>query len=338
MLQQFVESITAMMREHQSWAVPIAFLVAFGESLCFASIVWPGWAILVGFSGALAASGVSPSVLAPMVIAAGLGGAVGYALSYWIGLYFKDSIPSVWPFKNDPTLIPRGEQFFSKYGAWSVFLGHFVGPVRAVIPVIAGMFRMPQVPFQIANTVSAFIWAAWAVLAPFWGIYYKDTIFSVILGYEHVAALGMFVLAALHAVPIPILFWPTVLLLLAGSFLYLSAGGNALLLLAAGTAGVFAGDLAGYLLGRKHNEDPHAVWPFSWYPDGIPAARAYIARWGAPGIISSKFLGPSRAYVPVVAGANGMPVVTFILASLVSAVLIAAVCIAPRLLLGLLGF
>jgi len=338
MLQQFVESITAMMREHQSWAVPIAFLVAFGESLCFASIVWPGWAILVGFSGALAASGVSPSVLMPMVIAAGLGGAVGYAVSYWIGLYFKDSIPSVWPFKNDPTLIPRGEQFFSKYGAWSVFLGHFVGPVRAVIPVIAGMFRMPQVPFQIANTISAFVWAAWAVLAPFWGIYYKDTIFSVILGHEHIAALGMFVLAALHAVPIPILFWPTVLLLLAGSFLYLSAGGNALLLLAAGTAGVFAGDLAGYLLGRKRKEDPHAVWPFSWYSDGIPAARAYLARWGAPGIISSKFLGPGRAYVPVVAGANGMPFVTFILASLVSAVLIAAVCIAPRLLLGLLGF
>jgi membrane protein DedA with SNARE-associated domain len=129
-----------------------------------------------------------------------------------------------------------------------------------------------------------------------------------------------------------------VLLLLAGSFLYLSAGGNALLLLAAGTAGVFAGDLAGYLLGRKRKEDAHAVWPFSWYPDGIPAARAYLARWGAPGIISSKFLGPSRAYVPVVAGANGMPVVTFILASLVSAILIAAVCIAPRLLLGLLGF
>ncbi|HMN39136.1 MAG TPA: VTT domain-containing protein [Hyphomicrobium sp.] len=337
MVQQFVESITTMMREHESWAAPIAFLVAFGESLCFASIVWPGWAILVGFSGALAASGVSPNVLMPMVIAAGLGGAVGYAISYWIGSYFKDSIASIWPFKNDPALIPRGEQFFTRYGAWSVFLGHFVGPVRAVIPVIAGMFRMPQFPFQIANTASAFIWAAWAVLAPFWGIYYQDAIFSVILEHEHLAALGMFALAALHAVPIPILFWPTVVLLLGGSFLYLTAGGNALLLLAAGTAGVFAGDLAGYALGRTRKEDPHAVWPFSWYPDGIPAARAYLARWGAPGIITSKFLGPGRAYVPVVAGADGMPVTLFLAASLGSAVLIAAVCIAPRLIVELIA-
>ena len=216
MLQQFVESITTVMREHESWAVPIAFLVAFGESLCFASIVWPGWAILVGFSGALAASGVSPDVLMPMVIAAGFGGAVGYAVSYWIGAYFKDSIPNIWPFKNDKTLIPRGEAFFNKYGAWSVFLGHFVGPVRAVIPVVAGMFRMPQIPFQIANTSSAFIWAAWAVLAPFWGVYYKDTIFEFIVAHEHVAAFGMFALSLLHALPIPLLFWPTVFLLVAG--------------------------------------------------------------------------------------------------------------------------
>jgi membrane protein DedA with SNARE-associated domain len=338
MLQQFIEGITQVMREHENLAVPIAFLVAFGESLCFASIVWPGWAILVGFSGALAASGVSPDVLMPMVIAAGLGGTLGYALSYWIGAYFKESIPGIWPFKNDPTLIPRGEAFFNKYGAWSVFLGHFVGPVRAVIPVVAGMFRMPQIPFQIANAVSAFIWAAWAVLAPFWGIYYKDAIFAAVVEHQHLAAAGMFVLAALHAVPIPILFWPTVLLLLAGSFLYLSAGGDPGLLLIAGTAGVFAGDLAGYLLGRARSADPHAVWPFSWYPDGIPAAREYLNRRGLPGVITSKFLGPGRAYVPVVAGATGMPFLSFAVASLTSALLVSAVCIAPRLLLQLAGW
>lgn len=337
MIQGFVDSITALMREHESWAVPIAFLVAFGESLCFASIVWPGWAILVGFSGALAASGVSPNVLFPMVIAAGLGGAFGYALSYWIGAYFKDSIPNIWPFKKDPTLIPRGEEFFNKYGAWSVFLGHFVGPVRAVIPVVAGMFRMPQLPFQIANSVSAFVWAAWAVLAPFWGIYYKDTIFSFIVAHQQIAAAGMFLLAMLHALPVPMLFWPTVVLLVLGGFLYLVAGGDPCLVLLAGTLGVLSGDLIGYFLGRTRSEDPHAVWPLSWYPDGIPAARDYLAERGALGVISSKFLGLSRAYVPIVAGATGMPLGKFWAASLVSALLITAVCLSPRFILRLFG-
>lgn len=337
MVQQFVEGITQLMRDHEHMAIPIAFLVAFGESLCFASIVWPGWAILVGFSGALAASGVSPNVLMPMVIAAGLGGTAGYALSYWIGAYFKDSIPKIWPFKNDPTLIPRGEAFFNKYGAWSVFLGHFVGPVRAVIPVVAGMFRMPQLPFQFANAVSAFLWAAWAVLAPFWGIYYKDSIFAFVLEHQHIAAAGMFLLAALHAVPIPVTFWPTVLLLIAGAFLYLSAGGDPLLLLGAGTAGVLVGDLVGYGIGRTR-ADPHAVWPFSWYPDGIPAARDYLSRWGALGVVTSKFLGPGRAYVPMVAGAERMSLPVFAALSLVSALLVVAVCISPRMILMHFGW
>jgi membrane protein DedA with SNARE-associated domain len=337
MLQHFIEAITSLMREHEHWAAPIAFLVAFGESLCFASIIWPGWAILVGFSGALAASGVAPGVLLPMVLAAGLGGALGYAVSYWIGAYFKDSIPKIWPFKNDPSLIPRGETFFNTYGAWSVFLGHFVGPVRAIIPVVAGMFRMPQIPFQIANTTSAFIWAAWAVLAPFWGVYYKDAIFEFIVAHEQVAAAGMFLLAMLHALPIPTLFWPTVVLLFAGGFLYLMAGGDPALVLAAGALGVLAGDLAGYFLGRARHEDAHNVWPLSWYPDGVPTARSFLSRWGAPGVVASKFGGIGRAYVPIVAGAMGMPLWKFVAASLISAILAVAVCLSPRLLLSFFG-
>ena len=118
----------------------------------------------------------------------------------------------------------------------------------------------------------------------------------------------------------------------------ISPGGDPGLLLIAGTAGVFAGDLAGYLLGRARSADPHAVWPFSWYPDGIPAAREYLNRRGLPGVITSKFLGPGRAYVPVVAGATGMPFLSFAVASLTSALLVTAVCIAPRLLLQLAGW
>ena len=37
-------------------------------------------------------------------------------------------------------------------GAWGVFVGHFFGPVRAVIPVVAGMFAMRQLPFQVATS------------------------------------------------------------------------------------------------------------------------------------------------------------------------------------------
>jgi membrane protein DedA with SNARE-associated domain len=51
-----------------------------------------------------------------------------------------------------------------------VFLGHFFGPIRAVIPVIAGMAAMRQIPFQIANITSAFLWAGGVIAPSFFGV------------------------------------------------------------------------------------------------------------------------------------------------------------------------
>ena len=158
-LESVVETIVTFVREHEEWAAPVAFLVAFGESFAFLSLIIPGTAILAGIAALLAASGIEARVLAPAIIAAGLGGSLGYATSFWIGRYFKDSVPHIWPFTTRPHLITQAEEFFETYGAFGVFLGHFFGPVRAVIPVVAGMFRMRELPFQIANVISASIWA-----------------------------------------------------------------------------------------------------------------------------------------------------------------------------------
>ena len=171
-IESLVDTIVGFVRQHEAWAAPVTFLVAFGESIAFLSLIWPGTAILVGVTALLAASGVGTGVLLPAILAAGFGGALGYAISFWIGLYFKDSIPGVWPFRTHPHLIPRGQQFFEKYGAFGVFLGHFFGPVRAVIPVVAGMFAMRQLPFQIANFTSAFLWAAGVIAPVFLGVTY----------------------------------------------------------------------------------------------------------------------------------------------------------------------
>ena len=53
---------------------------------------------------------------------------------------------------------------------FGVFLGHFFGPIRAVIPVIAGMYSMRQIPFQIANISSAFLWAGGVIVPSFFGL------------------------------------------------------------------------------------------------------------------------------------------------------------------------
>jgi membrane protein DedA with SNARE-associated domain len=85
---------------------------------------------------------------------------VGDAVSYWIGHLFKDSIKSVWPFRNYLPLIARGEEYFHKHGALAIFIGRFSGPLRASVPIVAGMLGMPQKTFQIANFTTALIWVA----------------------------------------------------------------------------------------------------------------------------------------------------------------------------------
>lgn len=164
-ITEYAHEVVEFVRANEAWAVPIVFLLAFGESLAFISLLLPSTIILFGIAGLMGASGID---FWRLWIAAGIGGTLGYGLSYWAGYYFRDSITQIWPFSRHPELLPRGEEFFKKYGAFAVFLGHFFGPVRAVIPVVAGMYQMPQYQFQIANVASAFIWAT-TVLAP--GIY-----------------------------------------------------------------------------------------------------------------------------------------------------------------------
>lgn len=161
-LETFTEGVVAFVRTHQVWAPPIVFLLAFGESLAFLSLLLPATVILFGIGGLIAASGIA---FFPVWIAAVVGSILGYGISYWIGFYFKDDIVKVWPFSRYPDMIPRGRAFFEKYGAFGVFFGHFFGPLRAVVPVVAGMYAMPQIPFHIANVLSSALWST-GILAP----------------------------------------------------------------------------------------------------------------------------------------------------------------------------
>ena len=66
----------------------------------------------------------------------------------------------MWPLSRHPTLIPRGEAFVKKWGVLGIFIARFSGPLRASVPLVAGIFEMPYWRFQFANFASAFLWAA----------------------------------------------------------------------------------------------------------------------------------------------------------------------------------
>ena len=144
-------------RDHSVWAPPIVFALAFAESLAFISLLVPAWGALVAI-GALVGTGTLS--FWPVWIAGALGAACGDWLSYWIGLKLEYSVAHMWPLSRHPDLIPRGEAFVKKWGALGVVIGRFFGPLRAAVPLVAGIFEMPFWRFQIANFGSAFLWAA----------------------------------------------------------------------------------------------------------------------------------------------------------------------------------
>jgi len=156
-IESYFQSIIAFVRDNAAWAPPIVFALAFGESLAFISLLIPAWGALVAIGALIGPSGVN---FWPVLVAAALGAALGDWLSYWIGLKLEYSVAHMWPLSRHPTLIPRGEAFVKKWGIPGIFIGRFFGPLRASVPLIAGIFEMPFWRFQFANFSSAFVWAA----------------------------------------------------------------------------------------------------------------------------------------------------------------------------------
>src|SRR5450759_2911192 len=156
-MEDFARALADFVRDHQVWAAPIVLMLAFGESLAFISLLIPAWGALVAIGALIGSSGIS---FWPIWIAASLGAAFGDWLSYWIGLKLEHSVAHVWPLSRHPDLIPRGEAFMKKWGIPGIFIGRFFGPLRASVPLIAGIFEMPFWRFQFANFTSAFVWAA----------------------------------------------------------------------------------------------------------------------------------------------------------------------------------
>jgi membrane protein DedA with SNARE-associated domain len=333
-IADFVNTVVEFVREHESWAAPVAFLVAFGESFCFLSILWPGTAILAGVAALLAASGVSASVVTPAIIAAAAGGVLGYAVSYWIGLYFRDSVENIWPFSRRPHLISRGRDFFEKYGAFGVFLGHFFGPVRAVIPVVAGMFEMRQLPFQIANVASAIIWSAGIIAPSFFIVAFKEDVFALIREYEGIVALLIFLLAIANAVPRPFFFVPTLVLFAGIGAFHIFAGGDFVNIWLAGAAGALLGDLHAYASGKRHKGNLSGAWPWTAHRISRERAAAMIETLGARAVLVSKFRGFNRGLVPLMAGAIEFAPLPFLATSVVSVMLWSGLLLLPALAIG----
>lgn len=161
-MESFFLPIVDFVRDHREWAAPIVFVLAFGESLALVSLLFPATVLLWGIGAMIGASGIE---FWPVYFAAAIGAGLGDWLSYWLGFHYHEQIARMWPLSRHPEMVEKGHRFFEKWGWPGVFLGRFLGPLRAIVPLVAGACEMPRAQFQIANWTSAFLWAG-VTLAP----------------------------------------------------------------------------------------------------------------------------------------------------------------------------
>lgn len=152
----WTQELLIWLNAHPGWGFLIVLLVAFFESLVLVGILLPGIVILFGV-GTLIGLGVIEMI--PIWIAATTGAFFGDSLSYVLGHRFRGHLLDIWPFSRYPALMERGTRFFHLHGAKSVVAGRFIGPLRPIIPSVAGMMGMKPSRFLAVDIPACITWA-----------------------------------------------------------------------------------------------------------------------------------------------------------------------------------
>ncbi|WP_025600152.1 bifunctional DedA family/phosphatase PAP2 family protein [Burkholderia sp. WSM2230] len=155
-MEQAYVHLLHLLAGHPEWMLTVVFLAAFLESVAVIGTFVPGSTAMF-LAGALTGTG---SLSLGWVLAWAIAGAIaGDGISFWLGSRYKSRIVKLWPFSRHPEVLEAGYRFFGKHGAKSVVLARFVGPLRAIVPVVAGMLGMSPLRFYAMNVLSALLWA-----------------------------------------------------------------------------------------------------------------------------------------------------------------------------------
>lgn len=140
---------------------------------------------------------------------------------------------------------------------------------------------------------------------------FLDPLISFVSANPWLAYLTLFLAALLEAVPVVGSVVPGSTIILALSALI--PGGDLklqwVLLMAA--LGAVLGDGSAYWIGHRQQREILNTWPLTNYPRVVEESESFFHRFGTWAVFFARFIPPIRAFVPVTAGALGMPPARF---------------------------
>jgi undecaprenyl-diphosphatase len=163
-MSEWLGTLSAWLAANPQWLGLALFLVACGECLAIVGILVPGTLLLFAIA-VLAGSGALS--LGETLLLAFAGGLLGDLLSYALGRRFHQNIRRLPGLRQHPEWMLGAEVHFQRYGGVSLLVGRFIGPLRPMLLMIAGMLDMPFMRFFAVSLLAASGWSV-AYLLPGW--------------------------------------------------------------------------------------------------------------------------------------------------------------------------
>jgi len=177
------------------------FFAAFLECIPLAGIIVPGALILMigGFFARLDATD-----FALLLLVGSAGAILGDIGAFYLGRRFGLQWLSQHERFARAVYFDKARQYFTSHGDKSVLLARFVGPLRPVIPFVAGVFQMAPVPFLFFNIIGGILWAsAFLAVGYFFGASWE-------LVERFASAFGLVVCGLIIAILLIIFIWRSV--------------------------------------------------------------------------------------------------------------------------------
>jgi membrane protein DedA with SNARE-associated domain len=161
---------------------------------------------------------------------------------------------------------------------------------------------------------------------------FLDPLIAFVSAHAWLAYLTLFLAALLEAVPVVGSLVPGSTIILALSALVPGGELKFWAVVAAAIAGALLGDGTAFLVGHRSQREILSAWPMTNYPRVVAQSEAFFNRWGALAVFFARFVPPIRAFVPITAGALGMPPLQFYGVNIPAILLWAAAHILPGVL------
>lgn len=160
------DHVLTLAHEHETFIVPIVFLLGFAESIVLVSLFVPSSILFLAIGAIHQAIG---GAFAPIWLAGAVGASLGDLVSYAMGRRYRHHIADIWPFSRNPRLLSRARAMDRRWGAPAMILSKYLGMMRPLAPVMAGTIRMPFTRFIAASAIGALLWSA-TFIGPGYGL------------------------------------------------------------------------------------------------------------------------------------------------------------------------